>query len=724
MSAIKNIINRIIIYLAILMLISSVASGQQDPDILQTVLDSAGYTRTDLGYHPKGYWNRYPLDTPHRLASFDDLFAEPLKLYDYAKTMANSVELYLDPTYVDSLSVSLFRLTYTIGVDRKLGGFRNYSAHLKTVTDTAQPIEKALENLFELRMSNSPGSNNEVTGAIPLLGTEISAAIKKIPSDIQRILADAILNLSDIIHWRNLAFRRCNYETMQQAFEIRDLALTQSSGDVYYPELDDLAENIDYSSLHYAALKAVMLTEQTADSLIVYDDFPVGLLVEMETPFGNIILIGRNYFEDADVEELNCTDCMLVIDFGNKGRFTGSCGATSTPANPVSIFIDLGGSDVYTCNTDGQSLGAGILGVGVLYDYSGDDQYLSKDFAQGCGMFGAGMMFDREGDDNYVAELSGQGCGYFGIGLCLDASGNDKYYIHCDGQGFGGVGGGVGVLADFDGNDFYKAEPSPEIFDRSDYHSKHKINANFAQGAAAGRRGDITDGHSWAGGLGAIIDISGDDHYLSGNWSLGASYWFSTGIAYDGNGNDIYESCYFTQGSGAHFCNSILIDEGGNDRHELYETAGAGLGFGYDFVNALLVNIGGDDSYRAKMISIGLAQIRSNAFLFDIGGNDIYRLGEGTAGLGEATYRKEYAVPFRLAPYRFYSKSIGCFIDIGGNDRYLSFNDTEDNKHPAASDNKFWFAPDKNDSTFGADNYGIGLDTESGIIPEINKWQE
>lgn len=208
----------------------------------------------------------------------------------------------------------------------------------------------------------------------------------------------------------------------------------------------------------------------------------------------------------------------------------------------------------------------------------------------------------------------------------------------------------------------------------------------------------------------------------SGNWSLGVGYWFGTGIAVDRNGNDIYESCYFTQGSGAHFSNGILLDEGGDDKHELFETAGAALGFGWDYTNALLINKGGNDSYRAKMISMGLAQIRSCAFLIDIGGDDSYMLGDGTPGLGEATWRKDYDMPSNLTPYYSYAKSFGGFIDIGGNDTYKAFNEKGESAHPRAKNNSLWFAPSKPDSTFGANNFGVGIDVETGTIPEFFKW--
>jgi hypothetical protein len=709
------------------------SAAQNKADILQMALDSVGFTRADLGYRPAGYWNRFPLDIPYKLTSFDALFAEPLKLYDYSKTMANAVERYLDPKFMDTTSVSLYNLTYSLGVDRKLGGFRNYSANLIPLIDTTNPLDKAFDNLFRLAGDQPVYYAFGNKADWPEYHAKVKELTSKISAPAERILAQAINNIADIIRWRNLAFRNCPPQAMQAVFNLRDLATTQGDGTVYHPEIDDIAGTIDWPSLHYAALKAAALVELTADSLAHYGGIPDDLYFELITPFGRIILIGDHYYLPSDIRQstltprhfalMDCDNTLLVIDCGNSAQFTGACGATSSLSNPVSLFIDLGGDDIYSTFTALPSQGAGLLGIGILYDRAGKDQYIGRDFCQGSGLFGVGIVADLAGNDKYSAALSSQGCGYFGIGLCFDGAGDDSYYLYGDGQGFGGIGGGVGVLADYSGNDSYKAEPYAKVFNRGDYHSNFVINGNGAQGVGFGRRGDGTDGHAWAGGLGAIIDISGDDHYLSGNWSLGCAYWFATGIAYDGSGDDIYESCYFTQGSGAHYCNGIMIDEGGNDNHELFETAGAGLGFGWDFTNAFLIDIGGNDSYRAKMISMGLAQIRSNAFLIDIGGDDIYQLGKGTPGLGEATPRDDFAKPSKMTPYYTYCNSFGAFIDIGGHDQYFSFTDSAKTNHPRAGDNSIWYAPAKNDSTFGANNYGIGIDIDDGLIPEIEKWK-
>jgi hypothetical protein len=694
--------------------------GQDRFDVVQVVLDSVGLTRNDIGYRPKGYWNRFPLDIPYRLTSFDDLFAEPLKLYDYSKTMAAAAEKYLEADFRKNSSLSLYYLTYSLGIDRKLGGFRDFSANLIPVADSV-PLENAFRSIFDLAYEESLYPSFADRG---VSWSEVEDIIRgysnKMPDRTEKVLARLVLNVGDIIRWRNHAFRNCNPNIMERIFDIDSLPLTQPDGMKYHPEMDDIARCIDYPSLHCAALKAAAIVEETADSLVFFAERIPANLLDLPTPYGRVNFYGSSSPKRAS----DLYNALLTVDFGTDNTYTGFCGANSNISNPVSLLIDLGGNDSYISPDDSTRQAAGIMGIGVLYDVSGNDVYIGGEYAQGAGLFGVGIHYDETGNDEYKAELSGQGCGYFGVGLCFDADGDDSYYIYGSGQGFGGVGGGVGVLVDYAGDDFYKGEPSPDIFDMADYHSDMKINGNCVQGVGFGRRGDLTDGHSWAGGMGAIIDIRGDDHYLSGNWSLGCAYWFSTGVAYDGKGDDIYESCYFTQGSGAHFCNGILIDEGGNDKHQLFETAGAALGFGWDFANALLINIGGDDSYRANMISLGTAERRSNAFLIDIGGNDTYQLRSGTLGLGAVDYLESYFRPGKLSVYFTDARSLGCFIDIGGNDAYFSFTDSSETIHSRAANGAIWYTPDKTDKTYGADNYGIGIDIDDGIIPEIERWKK
>ncbi|MFW9770223.1 MAG: hypothetical protein ACFFEM_15510 [Candidatus Thorarchaeota archaeon] len=706
---------RFIYGIMIALLITSAAEAQQASDLLQAALDSIGFGRADLGIEPKGYWSRFPIDIPYRVKSFDDLFAEPLRLYDFAKSFGGAVRRFCNPERLDSLDDNLYNLVYFLGVERKMGGFRSYAANLIEAPESEQPFLQAMKNLYLSAGRKMQFVTFGNKSDWPDYEKDFRGKIEPLSPEIRKILAALLENIREAIYWRDLGVRKIPHDVRDRVFQIRDLSETQGDAMVYYPEIDDAASTIDFESLCYAGLKLAAAAERAEKALReLVINVPIDYVLDFPTPYGRIVLTGR------DSNQIDGTDCLLIVDFGGDDTYSGPIAATDRPDHGITLAIDLAGDDTYTQDDETQpSCGAGILGVGLLYDADGSDQYQGTVFSQGAGFLGMGILFDKSGDDDYWAQTSSQGAGYFGFGLCIDADGKDVYYIYGDGQGLGGVGGGIGCLSDYTGDDVYTAEPSSEIVNRGDYHSDFAINVNAAQGAGMGRRGDGSDGHSWAGGVGVIVDISGDDQYISGNWTLGCGYWFGTGVCYDGEGDDLYKSVYFTQASGAHFCNGVFVDESGDDRHLLYETAGAAFGFGWDYTNALFVDREGDDQYEAKMISYGLAQIRSFAFFFDMDGADTYLYNTGQEGFGAATFREDYAQPSELMTYYYFSKSAGIFIDASGTDLYW----VRDGEQTVASEKLqnglIWRSPDTTDANFGHDNYGIGIDAESGIIPDL-----
>ncbi|PJA27502.1 MAG: hypothetical protein CO189_06810 [candidate division Zixibacteria bacterium CG_4_9_14_3_um_filter_46_8] len=698
----------------------------QEKDILNRALTEIGFTRSDLGYQPKGYWNRYPNPDliPYKMPHFDDLFAEPLMGYQFTVSMGNVIEDYLDPKMMAEKQFSLHRLIYILGVDRRIGGFRNYSTNIHAEIDSTGPVIDALKKIFAYKDQQmqfySFGNKADYD-----LVNEAEKQVSGLHPRIQIEAAKIMLNILDAVRWRDLALRNVRPELLQKVFSNLDFAESQGDGTIYFPEFDDVMKVIDEQSLCYGCMKAAQAAESGRWGLAeLLKDKQINFAnakFDFDTPIGRIVISGNA------TDEHHYDDCCLLIDFGGDDTYNGSIAATSNPDIPVSICIDLDGKDKYICEDSlAPSQGAGIFGCGILIDVKGDDIYRSKKVSQGFGLLGIGILLDEEGDDDYKMESSGQGCGYFGCGFNLDVKGKDNYYIYGDGQGFGGVGGGVGILGNLEGDDNYIAEPSAQVVNRGDYHSEMKINVSNAQGVGAGRRGDGTDGHSWSGGLGAIIDIRGDDKYQSGNWSLGTGYWYGTGVVYDKSGNDLYRSVYFTQASGAHYSIGIMVDEAGNDRHELWETSGAALSFGWDYTNSLLVDKGGDDYYEGKIISIACAQIRSNSFLFDIGGNDTYRLGSDQQGMGAATYRDDYQFPDRYSAYTTLSKSVGILIDIGGDDKFLDWDIKTDKSEPSKRymNDSQWFNPSKDDPNYGWNNFGVGIDVQEGIIPDLYFFKE
>jgi len=714
----------------VIMVISSTCPAQEnidssDVDRLGQALAEAGLTHADLGYHPRSYWNRFPNPDliPHILPFFKDLFAEPMRTYDFTKTMGNTISFYMEPSFFDTTQITLHRIVYMLGVDRKITGFRNFSVNLDPKPDSLQPMLEAFKRIEqgEALQQNYISFGNQYGGPDD---EELKVKLEAVPVELQTIAASLMLNLYDAYRWRMIAVRNLDYKDMASLFTIKNLAESIGDGQVYYPQLDDIADNLDEHSLYYACMKTAQAAETCYKDLKKYlnsanDDFSK-LLFEYDCPYGKVVICG------TDKNETGYRNTAILIDLGGNDEHSGNLGATSSVDIPVSVTIDMSGKDNYTNDDpDLLSQGAAILGAGVLIDGDGDDKYISKKMSQGCGLFGLGLLLDIDGDDDYKLETSGQGCGYFGLGFALDIKGNDTRYLHGDGQGFGGVGG-IGVISDYSGDDKYNAEPFADVVDRGDYHSEHKINANSAQGAGMGRRADGSDGHSWAGGLGALIDIKGNDEYYSGNWTLGCGYWFGTGLVYEGEGNDLYKSVYFTQATGAHFCIGAILDEGGNDTHELWETAGAGIAFGWDYANALLFDIGGNDKYIAKIISIGCAEIRSNAMLFDIGGDDYYQIQKDQLGFGASDYREDYDNPNKFSPYNTYTKSIGLLLDIGGDDEYYEWVKKYNKvvKSTKCANNSSWQTPAPGDENYGADNYGIGMDVKTGRVPELELFGE
>ena len=686
------------------------------PDPLRVALDTVGLSTSDLGYRPKGYWNRYPQPQgiPHKLPFFDDLFAEPLRVYDFTRTLANAVHDYLTPEMIWEKGIALHRLVYFLGVDRMVTGFRNYSANLAPRISGENPLYDAVVRIYETTGQMNFASFGGEYDSLPLY-REIRKQTETLPPNLNRILAQLVLNLLDAHRWWEIATQGIPWKDALEVFYILDLPQTQSGGDRYYPSVDRVAAALDWHSLFYSAMKAADAVNRALrdlDTLTLRGEAHL----DLPTPLGRILLLGKS----ADTVKVH--DVFLLVDLGGNDLYLGEIGAPSRPGRGISVAIDLAGDDQYRGTWDAlPTQGAGILGTGILADAKGNDRYEAGDRAQGFGFLGVGLLFDGEGDDRYRAEESAQGCGYLGLGLLLEAEGDDDYYLYGSGQGDGEFGG-IGVLADRKGDDHYKAEPLAEVFDRGDYHSKYKINANNAQGFGGGRRGDGSDGHSWAGGLGALIDIEGNDRYESGNWSLGTGYWYGIGLLYDGAGDDLYRSCYFTQASGAHYAIGALIDEGGNDQHLLFETAGAALGFGWDFTVALFLDQRGNDEYEGKIISMGVAEVRSNAFFFDLGGRDRYRMNAGTLRWGASDFRKDYRTPNPYSPYMHhtYSLSLGLFVDAGGEDRYEEvLKNGEIRASQRAGNNRLWLQPDPASSEWGARNYGVGVDVPEGQIPEF-----
>ncbi len=645
------------------------------PDPLVEALALAGLSPGQLGYEPRGYWLRYPdpRQIPYVNRLFDDLFARPDRIDDTLRLMAQASRDFLAPAYRAAKDDGLFRAAYFAGWDLRLSGHRDFSAGLDDKPlqgpGAEDPLVFAIERLytdlgrpFDLYSLDKPAD-------YPRRREDARKAAAGLDPELRAIVAQAVLDLADALRWNRIAFAAVGGRDILSAFDIRDLGATQFDGMEYHPEMDRIARTLDEWALNTSSRKTVAAGERLVKAAQAWAartkaDSRAQRL-DIVTPAGRIVVsgTGNDTHEEPGV--------LLLLDLGGDDVYRGSTGATS-PLQPVSLAVDLAGNDRYSADDERTpAQGSGIFGTGVLIDAAGNDVYEARGSSQGYGMFGTGMLADLAGNDRYSLEVEGQGAAEFGVGLLIDLAGDDEYRIVSGGQGFGGVGNGIGTLIDLEGNDHYFAEPDSSKAYRPDYHSQLKVNYSYAQGAAAGRRGDLMDGHSWAGGIGTLLDLAGDDEYRSGNWSLGSGYWYGIGWLYDAAGNDLYSASVFSLASGAHFCIGALVDEKGNDRYEGYGDSHTGMGFGHDFTIALLYDGEGNDTYRYGADGFGYAINMSLAFFVDAVGDDTYLLDRGKDGFGLTNFKAEELKPIVTRNYLVEPIQVGLFLDAAGKDSYL-----------------------------------------------------
>ncbi len=407
--------------------------------------------------------------------------------------------------------------------------------------------------------------------------------------------------------------------------------------------------------------------------------------IKFLTPLGYIV-IGSSNSDSHSYEET-----FLRIDVGGNDIYK-SGGATRNSYNWVSVQIDMDGDDLYLSDNHGVSAqGSGVLGYGICIDSTGNDSYEGRALAQGAGVFGCGALLDLAGDDCYFVERAGQGSGWFGVGVLADFKGDDKYDCFQNSQGFGYTLGS-GILLDSKGDDVYAANDS-DIRYPSAQTKEH--NGSLSQGFGFGKRADIIDGHSMAGGVGVLVDGEGDDVYICGVFGQGCAYWYGVGILADKSGDDKYTGQWYVQGSGAHFAIGILNDGCGNDTYKAPMLMAQGAG--HDFSVGFLFEEDGNDLYESKSLCIGAGNANGVGIFWDKLGDDVYSNCESVClGMPQST---------ATGGFRDFIRTTGIFIDTNGTDKYPS-------KFIFAANNSNWtWLPEKN-SYYNIFDVGLGIDTE------------
>ncbi|MDW8345059.1 MAG: HEAT repeat domain-containing protein, partial [Verrucomicrobiae bacterium] len=281
----------------------------------------------------------------------------------------------------------------------------------------------------------------------------------------------------------------------------------------------------------------------------------------------------------------------------------------------------------------------------------GDDRYRATQYAQAAATFGTAVLWaDAQKGETAPTIYSAEGLA----------------------QGFASVGG-TAVLFDRSGGDHYQATG----YDECGWLPGHRF--TLAQGFGYGLR-------PWAGGgLGMLVDLSGDDLYEADVYGQGAAYWYAIGMLLDAAGNDRYRAYQYCQGAGIHLAAGLLADWAGDDEWSAHAICQGGA---HDYSVGLLVDRNGNDRYRGHSTAQGTAIHNSFALLLDRRGDDVYDGGAPTQAqaAGHDGGRRQFG-------------SIALLLDLGGNDSFSQ-------KHPA---NSAWIKP----------WYGCGWDTEasSDILP-------
>jgi hypothetical protein len=334
----------------------------------------------------------------------------------------------------------------------------------------------------------------------------------------------------------------------------------------------------------------------------------------------------------------------LILDPSGDDRYAPpASSANGLLDRPVNVVIDLAGDDYYG-GADLVGAGTALIGVHLLLDAAGDDTYRTRGAGQGAAIFGVAVVEDMRGNDIYSAKSMAQGAASAGLGILRDRMGHDIYHVGSYGQGFAGVFG-VGYLVDDRGNDQFLTGGH-----RPDHERLPAQTQSLSQGFSIGMR------PFGGGGVGALVDLGGNDHYKADMFGQGASYWYAIGLLLDTEGNDSYSMHMYGQGAGIHMGLGLLYDRVGDD---VYTGFNLSQGMGHDYSVGMLIDRRGNDTYTANTSSQGMGIYNALGLLLDAAGNDAYlgRDPDTCQGIGQNGGTREYG-------------SLAILMDLEGADRY------------------------------------------------------
>ena len=580
-------------------------------DAIKAGMDAQGMSVDELGF-----FKQWAVDSFFRLKVVDRLLDHPLEVVAYTEsTAARTVALESLPAGKLLDEWRVIDAGIKAGDSVKLWREVEAAAEAESSQLTAYSLPKPLSRSISLLLGSYTVGDKYLKQAVAKLSPyELDGLLGEAP-DFWKDEDDTIeKSFSGKMHRE---FGR-EYDTSRE-FKLETLL-------VYVRKLDRHALAMSGMAVTMAATEARRMLAQGPIPLPNESEAKIvpgvdgGVMFRLETEHGLVIVggAGDNVYHD---------DCCILIDIGGNDRYVNRAGgAVGILGKPFSVLIDLAGDDCYFSDRL-FSQGAALFGAGVLIDCAGNDVYRAAHYSQGASIFGTGLLWDMAGADMYQAGFFAQGAADFGTALLVDNIGNDNYRCWSYGQGFASTWA-AGTLADFAGNDIYTAGGKylhvPLL--------PHEYRS-FSHGFALGRRPDA------GGGVALLCDRSGNDFYDGEVFCEATSYWYSLGMIWDGSGYDHYTAAQYSQGAGIHLSIGVLVDEEGDDSY--ISRLGPAQGQGHDFSVGALVDRKGDDYYCCSG-GQGIGLTNSAAFLIDEDGNDCYVTQDSLLGQGSSNWARGF----------------------------------------------------------------------------------
>lgn len=326
------------------------------------------------------------------------------------------------------------------------------------------------------------------------------------------------------------------------------------------------------------------------------------------------------------------THPLFLLDVGGNDHYELG-GAALAPAPGIRVLIDHEGDDQYSALAPGAGPSSAVMGYGLLWDTSGNDQYEAGWLAQGAAVLGVAWHVDDAGHNTYRAIGMAQAFSWGGDALLISSPGNDSYTSQTLSQASAGPGG-LSLLLDPGGNDHYQLRsdqlvwPSPQLPDR---------NASLGQGAGFGSSetaGAASPSETWPGGVAVLIDAGGNDIYRADVFAQGSGLRQGTGLLLDLAGSNQFAAAWYAMGSAAHQAVGVLWSAGGgaDQYHASHVTS---LGAGHDASIGMLVDAGGSDQFTLDDLGLGAAHDGGHGVFIHRGPQARYQFtGSGCRGLG------------------------------------------------------------------------------------------